>query len=196
MTMAAGQKVRRRLWLTGLILLAGIIMSPVNGWGHGFGVHVAAGQGDSAHRQAGLSWDTAVADATLFNYRMNLGREKFRLDNSWGEKEKMSGTILENTFGFRLLANEQLRLWAGPQLVAGIYDGEIGAGAGLALGVNLHLMPRLSLGVTVGGRRSEYSGLLGGSDLESIGYLRIDLFFRLPGDRFQTPQQADTGQSR
>jgi hypothetical protein len=170
-----------------ILMVGGILFHASGVCAHGWGVHVAGGLGDHSHKQVGLSWDTTVAEDRLFNYRMNLGYEWFELDESYGAREKFSGVFLENTFGFRLFANEGMRLWWGPQTVMGIYDAEIGFGLGLSLGANLHVSETSTIGITFGARSMEYNGLLGGTEREKVGYLRLDFFYRLVRDRFRKP---------
>ena len=153
----------------------------------GGGVFVGGGEGDHAHQELGLVWDTAVASDRLFNYRMNLGWERFDLDNKFSEKEGFRGVLLENSFGFRLDGGEAGRLWAGPQLLFGVYQGDFGAGLGVVLGENLHLGKTLSVGLTAGIRRVSYSGLLGDSDFETVGFGRVEFLLRQARDRFNPP---------
>lgn len=181
----------RRSWFLAVTvaLLAGLT-APGAARAHGLGLHVAAGAGENLHGQFGLSWDTAVARDSLLNFRMNLGYERFELEDDWGWKEDYHGVILEETLGVCLLANERLRLWAGPQLVTGLYDGDVGIAYGAALGGNLHLDPLTSLGLTVSLRRMEYSGFIGGDEKETVAALRLDFFFRLRDD-FRRKVAAD-----
>jgi hypothetical protein len=164
------------------LLVSFILLRAGEAQGHGFGLFYSDSF-NAESRQAGLSWDTCVAADRLFNYRMNLGFEWLEIEDD--SESNNNGVLLDNTFGFRLLANEVLRLWAGPQVAVGIYDGNIGYGAGASLGSNLHLTEAMSLGLTAGVRAMRYEGVFGGEDSETIGFLRLDLFFRTPGDRFQ-----------
>jgi len=173
-----------RLLVAGIFVTGGSLLNAGDAQALGLGLHVAVGQGENNHEQIGISLDTAVAEDRQFNYRMNLGFEKFELEDHWGDKDKFSGWILENTFGFQILANEKLKLWAGPQIVTGLYENDFGFGLGASLGVNLHIGDKTSLGITLGVRRSEYSGILDDSEYDTIGYLRVDFFFRTAGDRF------------
>jgi len=173
-----------RLFVVGVFVTGGFMTLGTEAQAHGLGFHVAAAQGESGHFQIGGSWDTAVAENRLINYRMNLGLETFKLKNYWGETEKLSGWILENTLGFRLFADDKVRIWAGPQIITGFYKEDLGIGLGLSLGANFHLDKKRSLGMTIGARRSEYSGIWDYSEYESVGYLRLDYFFRSKNDYF------------
>ena len=174
-----------RFLMIGLLAAGGFIASASGAQAHGLGFHIANGTGEHSHQQIGFSWDTAVAEDQPFNYRLNLGYEKFALDRNDGGRDNFSGWILENTFGYRILANNNLRFWGGPQVVTGLYENDFGLGAGLALGINLHLSGVTSLGITAGVRRSDYSSIMGRDHMENIGYLRFDFFLRTPGDRFR-----------
>lgn len=176
-----------RFLITGIFVVGFCFCVASKARAHGFGLHVAGGAGENAHAQIGLSWDTAVAEDRLFNYRMNLGYEKFKLENHWGDTDKFSGLILENTFGFRLHADENMRLWTGPQVVTGLYDNDFAIGLGFSLGANWHLADQKSVAVTIGVRRSEYSGILDYSEYETVGYLRLEFFLRTGRDRFYKP---------
>lgn len=185
-----GERWARR-WLVALLLAIAGLATPAEVRAHGLGFHVAAGAGENFHGQFGLSWDTAVARDSLLNFRMNLGYERFELKNEAGNQEDFAGGILEETLGVRLLANERLRLWAGPQLSTGLYNGDLGIGYGVALGGNLHFDSLTSLGLTVSLRRMEYSGFLSGDEKETVAALRLDFFFRLPRDDFRRTVAAD-----
>jgi len=168
------------------ILLASFtLMSPVgNAWGHGLGLHTSVAAGDHLHSQLGLTWDTGVAHDRPFSYRLNLGYESFKLDDDWGATENYHGVILENTFGGRLYASPAMRLWAGPQVITGFYNHDLGLGIGLSTGCNLHVSEHASLGLSIGARRMLYSAPMGGDDRETVGFLRLELLYRLGRDRF------------
>ena len=57
--------------------------------------------------------DTAVARNTVFNYRLNLGYEKFESKDADLDMESI---IVDNTFGFAAFRNKVVRLWLGPQV--------------------------------------------------------------------------------
>ena len=173
------QSVTRAIFLMVSILFLGAGQAQ----GHGFGLFYADSlSGES--RQVGLSWDTAVAADRLFNYRMNLGYEWLDFEEDHGDSSN-SGVTLDNTFGFRFLGNEVMRLWAGPQITVGAYDGDVGYGVGASLGGNFHVSEAMSLGLTAGVRAMRYEGIMGGADSKTIGFLRLDVFFRTPSDRFR-----------
>jgi len=160
-----------------------LVPLPEQAWGHGLGLYTAAAAGDHQHTQFGLTWDTCVARACPFNYRMNLGYESFKFDDDWGETENYHGVILENTFAGRLYASPAMRLWAGPQLITGLYNNDLGLGIGLSAGCNLHASENTSLGLSVGVRRMLYSDAWD-DDRETLGFLRLELLFRLGADTF------------
>lgn len=180
--------MRQRSWLAVILLATGVAVLVVAGraQAHGLGAHAAVGVGERSHQQVGFTWDTALASDRLLNFRLNLGYERFELRNEFGDEYDYKGVILEETLGVRLLANERLRLWAGPQLVTALYSGEAGAGWGVALGGNWHLEGVTSLGLTLSVRRMDYSSLVWGKDeKETVGSLQLLLMFRLPRDVYR-----------
>ena len=123
------QAVRRLLFL----VLTLVVLHENEAQAHGLGVHFLNSLGGSEHRQAGFSWDTSVASKDLFNYRMDLGYEWLDFDKE-ELKDIDQGVTLENTFGFRLYGDEEMRLWAGPEIVTGIYRAHSGTDSVFAWG--------------------------------------------------------------
>ena len=171
----------RRL-LTPLVLAA-LTLSPLPpARAHGLGVHAGVGSGDSTHTQVGITWDTCVARDHAFSYRLTVARETFELRRD-GWQERLSGTLIEHTFGLQLTASDRVRWWMGPQALVALYEEDLGTGFGLGLGANWHVAEALSVGLTAGGRWMLYSGVFGEDEGEGVGYLRVDLLWRAPGDR-------------
>lgn len=102
-----------------------------------------------------LIFDTAVAKDKLLNLRLSLGYEH---GDYQGPLDSSRGT-LGGTFGFALLKNQTLRLWAGPRLVLGygvlddnkrVEGHDFNVGLGPVLGANFHLSGEVSLGLELG----------------------------------------------
>lgn len=181
MSLRSGLLARRKLcW--GLVSALWALLPVPLAAAHGLGGHVAGGWGDSGHAQAGVTWDTSVARDRAFNYRLSVAYETFTLEEDQGD-ERLSGLLLENTFGFQLAATGKARTWLGPQLLFGVYEEELGAGFGLAFGRNWHVSDAMSLGLAGGARGMIYGGPLGDDESEVVGFLRGDLFWRTAGDR-------------
>ena len=74
--------------------------------------------GDTERFGIGFTLDTAVARNKLFNYRLNIGPERFDIDfdNSGGATAELYGLAADNTFGFGVMRTEKVRLWAGPRV--------------------------------------------------------------------------------
>jgi hypothetical protein len=130
------------------------------------------GSYDTEPRRAGLGmvFDTAVAEDTLINYRLNFGYERW-FDEGEEKMHDFEGdsVVLRNALGFGALRNEKLRVWLGPQLSFSYVSGNpeddekfdislYGVGFGPVLGVNLHFGDSLSLAMTFGGRYTRYWG--------------------------------------
>lgn len=89
--------------------------------------------------------DTAVDNARLFNYRLNVGIESTTLeienyspasvkgsnpslrygDSMFSTKFDLVGISTTHDFGFALYRNASVRLWAGPSLYTSLSAGEI-----------------------------------------------------------------------
>jgi hypothetical protein len=70
----------------------------------------------------GLILDTAT-DKT-FNYRLNVGLAKQKIEDEYGIELTSTGIYLENIFGFALVKNKDFRWWLGPLVRIGYYSGK------------------------------------------------------------------------
>lgn len=119
---------------------------------------------DSRHQGFEFVLDTAVARNTVFNYRLNLGYEKFE---SKDMDLEMDSITVDNTFGFAVLRTKVIRLWLGPQLrFSYSHDDDsddleidlLGFGIGPVIGVNLNFSELVTPSFTVGYRVTKYEG--------------------------------------
>jgi len=125
---------------------------------------------DTSYAGIGFVLDTATADDRLFNYRFQVGLEKYENKTTrTGSKLSMDSLVIDQDFGFGLVRNERLRFWLGPELrisfSAGSPDnspdldiGMFGVGLGPAVGINIHTRSRLSLAFKLGYMAMSYSG--------------------------------------
>ena len=138
---------------------------------------------EESHMLAGLGFvlDTAVAKNQLFNYRLNIGFEKW----NWGVDTLQGITTAEplrlgiyNTFGFGIIRTKLIRFWLGPQLGLTIFtepttdtgtfmdffqladnNGAFGSTLGLATGVNINIGDKFTVSIDGGARRYSYTYL-------------------------------------
>ena len=71
---------------------------------------------DNEHRGLGFVLDTAVAKDKVFNYRLQVGLDKWEEEDSAGNKFEIDGFVVDNDFGFGVFRRENFRLWLGPEL--------------------------------------------------------------------------------
>jgi hypothetical protein len=122
-----------------------------------------SGSGDVTinHYVFGLAVDTNRSEDTLFNYRFNIGFDLADMSVSWrglSDSEMGYGFDMKHTFGFGIIRNSVVRLWAGPAvgLNFNVFLPErdniyaVGGGAGPVIGANFHLRENFSLGATFG----------------------------------------------
>jgi hypothetical protein len=193
------------------IMVVGFGISRANAAGFGFYGTVGSGSGDftyegspafdvdTTHSGVGFVFDSAVARDTLFNYQLNLGYDKFTLEDPTGDELELSGLMISNAFGFGVVRTEGFRMWLGPEIRLAWANGSkydidydlFGLGFGPALGMNFNLPGPVTLAVKVGYQIINYSGeansAFGWSDVdlkEKMAYVNLSLMFRSSGDTF------------
>lgn len=143
----------------------------------------------------GVTYDTNVSQQQLFNYRLGISYQRMKA-NTTADNVDLHGVSCENDFGFRLFSDNDLRLWAGPEVKVEYLEGKsVSAGyrshtSGLAVGVapvvgmNLHLNSDLSLSLKGG-----YMFLEGARIFtewqERYGFFSLGLIYRIGENRFQ-----------
>ena len=60
----------------------------------------------------------------VFSYRCQAGLEAREMEDEAGVSFELGGILLNNTFAFGGNVSEKVRLWAGPQILFGIYAGD------------------------------------------------------------------------
>lgn len=144
---------------------------------------------------AGIVLDTNLSNDSLFNYRLGVGYEEQTFSVT-GSKYEAKGITIENDFGFKLVSNRVLRLWAGPEVKLSFLKKDWGDGTktslvefgiGPVVGVNLNLGPLVTLSAKsgfivsgTGGTRTNIG--LGDTDIEGSGgypFINFGLLFRI-----------------
>ena len=120
--------------------------------------------GDLDHEMHGFGLgfvlDSTVAKDRLLNYRLNVGYKyaRGRADFTGNNDFESHWIAFKNTLGFGLVRTKSLRLWLGGGVELGVggrtsdfrtQDAfEVKFALGPELGVNYHVQPRISIGVT------------------------------------------------
>jgi hypothetical protein len=71
---------------------------------------------DVSKRGLGFTLDTTLAFDQLFNYRLQMGYTKIKIDMESGSDVKGNEYHLYNSFGFGVFRSEIVRVWLGPQI--------------------------------------------------------------------------------
>jgi len=128
----------------------------------------------------GFVMDSNLNGNGVFSYRLNLGFERLDLEDKFGDTLELGGLVSSHTFGFALINKSGFRWWAGPQLRAGIFTGELDSdpltdydlvsfGVGGVTGVNIvsgHLCISPSLGIITTGYAGETDSINSNEDFE------------------------------
>lgn len=126
--------------------------------------------GDLTRFGFGFVLDTAVLKDTLFNYRLDVGFERFDADlGGTSVTAELVGIAADSSFGFGVLRTENVRLWVGPRVRVAAYGGDfnndssidialVEFGAGGVFGANFKVGPTVVLGVETGFMFSGYTG--------------------------------------
>lgn len=151
----------------------------------------------------GLVFDSNCAKSSLINYRLNAGYESVNLNPKDSSEDESFGYVgLDNTLGFGIYTNEQMRLWLGPQIRVGYAWGSgdgmtdessaIVYGLGAALGLNYHLGMDYDVSFVAGMRNDWYNGDFTAGDgtkgdfdgSATYGYFNVSLLWRSLDDKF------------
>ncbi len=126
--------------------------------------------GDLTRLGFGFVLDTAVLKDRLFNYRLDIGFERFDADlGDTPVTAELVGIAADNSFGFGVLRTEKVRLWLGPRVRVAAYGGDfnndasidialVEFGVGGVFGANFKVGPTVVLGVETGIMFSGYAG--------------------------------------
>ena len=135
-----------------------------------FDPNLPSGGDDSADVLAGgfgFLFDTNCAKRSLLNYRLSAGVEWTDLNFDDVGDGTLAGLTLDNTLGFGIVSNAQMRFWVGPDVRLGYHWGEAGVlddvtvfevGVGPVAGMNLHFGRFWDLALSMGLRWSMWRG--------------------------------------
>ncbi len=208
--------ILRVLPLVVVVLL--LVASPV--YAVGFGLFVNGGDVgakwdgdylnadlDGQHLDFGFALDTNLATDRLFNYRIELGKAYWQIDNfnNQSVEAEVDGLVMNHDFGFGGLVSDSVRLWLGPELRFTYLNGDVksavptdvdlfGYGLGAAVGANVNFPGRLTLAARGGFVMMNYYGngpnWDGGTWQksnyeidENLVYFGLSVFFRTKSDR-------------
>ena len=109
----------------------------------------------------------------VFSYRLQVGYEARNIEDDENMTLELDGLVITNTFAFGGNTSERVRIWGGPQVLVGFYDGETdkdllgdelsfsgeGLGLGVAGGVNFGFgSGKTILTTTIGMRALNFIG--------------------------------------
>lgn len=205
----------RFLFLLFLLTVSGFLMAPVNAYAVGLGPYIEHTSGSGEYEEYsesididtkgfGFVFDSNVTKPQVFNYRLHIGYSDFDIPGDYdGDR-----ITIDNTFGFGIINNENLRWWVGPHLhlnysnwdmpIGGSYYEKdsvdfFGIGAGVVTGMNFHLPKVVSICPELGLRYQynvsdtyeEYSYYDSSSYEQDFSYdevvffVKVNLLFRL-----------------
>jgi opacity protein-like surface antigen len=144
---------------------------------------------------AGMVLDSAVALNRVFNYRLNVGYEKLKVDFDLPANEinlpetgldQLESIVIDQDFGLAVYRSDLTRIWFGPELRVFFSHDELGMGIGPVLGINLHTGREATVALKLGFLFSEFADGSFDSDYEkeSHAFLNLAILFRSEGDRF------------
>lgn len=121
---------------------------------------------DTRNAGFGFVLDTSPRDSKVFNYRLNVGFERHDVEFPSGATIELGGLTVDNTFGFSVVRNRNVRFWIGPQIRLAYYTGDRGNvdysitafGIGPILGVNFAMGPAATISLSGGIRILGYAG--------------------------------------
>lgn len=203
-----------RLALVFILAALCCVMFPRGALAFGFGADVSAGFGrlkttdssifggpdttnsfDETRWAAGLMYDTNVRQDRLFNYRLGISYQNMKA-SSGNESIDLHGVSFDNDFGFALIRNEVMRLWAGPEVRMEYVEGKIrdangrfhdnntAFGIAPVVGANIHLNEDFSLCLKGGYMFLEGVRIFSGWE-ERYGFFSIGIMQRFGADRPQ-----------
>jgi hypothetical protein len=109
----------------------------------------------------------------VYSYRLQVGYERRDIEDDDNITLELNGLVINNTFAFGKNTSERVRIWLGPQVLVGFYDGETdknyfgdeisfsgaGFGLGAAGGLNFGLGSKKTvLTTTLGARIFGFAG--------------------------------------
>jgi hypothetical protein len=134
---------------------------------------------------AGMVLDTAVARNRVFNYRLNVGYEKLKVDNvQIYETDRLESLVIDQDFGSAVYMSDTARIWFGPELRVLIAHDEFAMGVGPVLGINLHTGKEATVALKLGYLFTSFAPGSADYDKESHAFLNLAILFRTEGDQY------------
>lgn len=152
---------------------------------------------DAEFLGAGMVLDSAVARDRVFNYRLNVGYEKMKIEFDREDEidlpesglDQLESVVIDQDFGLAVYKSDSSRIWFGPELRIFFSHDESGIGIGPVLGINLHTGREASVALKMGFLFSDFSdnGWLFASDYEkeSHAFVNLAILFRSRGDQYK-----------
>ena len=123
------------------ILMLVMVLAPSISFAAAFGIYADFGGGSGEAESDVTEIDDFDIDTSLvglgfqmetdplnrnkvFSYRCQAGLEARDLEDEEGVSFELGGIMLNNTFAFGSNISEKVRIWAGPQILLGIYAGD------------------------------------------------------------------------
>jgi hypothetical protein len=127
---------------------------------------------DVTKRGLGFTLDTALAFDSLFNYRLQIGFTKIKIDREQNYLDiKGNEYHLYNNFGFGVFRSEVIRLWLGPQIGFGFIKAEYDSNTmetnkfwtiyyayGIIVGININIGDVATIALDGGYRWNRHAG--------------------------------------
>ena len=133
----------------------------------------------------GMVLDTSVARNRVFNYRLNVGYEKLKVDTVQEyEIDRLESLVVDQDFGSAVYMSDSSRIWFGPELRVLIAHDEFAMGVGPVLGINLHTGKETTVALKLGFLFTSFVPGSADYDKESHAFLNLAILFRAEGDQY------------
>lgn len=123
------------------ILVLAVLLLAGNSFAIGLGIYTnfGAGSGEAEYDFSGSDefdidtdfWGIGFQLETnpltknkVFSYRLQVGYERRDIEDDENTTLELNGLVVNNTFAFGGNVSERVRIWGGPQVLVGFYDGE------------------------------------------------------------------------
>jgi len=122
-------------------LVLAVLIFASNSFAAGFGFYFDYGRGsgeaefddsgadefdiDTDFFGVGIQFETnPLTKNKVFSYRLQVGYEARDIEDDENMTLELDGLVINNTFAFGGNTSERVRIWGGPQVLVGFYDGE------------------------------------------------------------------------
>ena len=130
--------------------------------------------GELSRAGFGFAFDSELGRQRNFNYRLAVSVQGVNADfdlegTPFSDELDLTGVVVDNTFGFGIYSDEVTRLWVGPRVRIGVFEGELDSdssidvsvaefGIGGVFGANFNAGPTVTFGLEAGFMFSGYGG--------------------------------------